>query len=151
MALKLESRAQKYATGTSAQVFGSNNPRNESGVIDPTWDCLVDGVDIGSTEPFRFKQNNWLFCDWKDGTPGEHTLTVRANSQGQTFWVDWMEYTPSPKAEVPTGSVVAINHKDAIVKLSPGWGGLGSTADFTTTRGATVEIEFVGAFLLITQ
>jgi hypothetical protein len=131
-------------TGSAVRLWGSNNPRNESGIIDPTWDCLIDNVDIGATDPFPFAENNWLFCDWKDGTPGEHTLTVRVQSQGQTFFVDRVEYIPSPTASVPGGSVISVDHKDNAIKLGEGWGALGGSANFTTARGATAEVEFVG-------
>ncbi|KAH6890044.1 hypothetical protein BKA70DRAFT_1328817 [Coprinopsis sp. MPI-PUGE-AT-0042] len=132
--------------GSSVTLWGSNNPRNESGIIDPTWDCLIDNVDVGATDPFPFAENNWAFCDWK-GTPGEHTLTVRANSQGQTFWVDRVEYVPSPTANVAGGSVISVSHADNAIKLGEGWGALGGTANFTTSRGATAEVEFVGTRL----
>lgn len=133
--------------GSAVTLWGSNNPRNESGIIDPTWACLIDGVDIGTTEPFPFAENNWPFCDWKDGTPGEHTLTVRASPQGQTFWVDRIDYTPSPSASVPGGSVISVDHRDNAIKLGEGWGALGGTANFTQSRGAIAEVEFVGTRL----
>ncbi|KAH6879650.1 hypothetical protein BKA70DRAFT_206662 [Coprinopsis sp. MPI-PUGE-AT-0042] len=133
--------------GSSVELLGSNNPRNESGIIDPTWECLVDGVDIGATDPFPFQENNWSFCNWKDGTPGEHTLTVRVRSQGQTFWVDRVQYVPSPKASVASGSVISVSHLDNAITLGDGWVPLGGDANLTTTRGATAEVEFVGTKL----
>jgi hypothetical protein len=72
-------------------------------------------------------------------------LTVRVNSQGQTFWVDRLDYVASPTASVPENSVIYLSHVDNAVKLGEEWGmaGLG-TANYTNTRGATAEVEFVG-------
>ncbi|KAH6879653.1 hypothetical protein BKA70DRAFT_1345189 [Coprinopsis sp. MPI-PUGE-AT-0042] len=133
--------------GSYVKLSGSNNIRNVSGVIDPTWECLVDGVDIGASEPFEFAENNWPLCEWKDGTPGQHTLTVQAKSQGQTFWVDRMEYVPSPKAGVPDGSVISVPNVDNAIKLGDGWAPLGGDANMTSSPGATAEVEFIGTML----
>ncbi|KAH6896359.1 hypothetical protein BKA70DRAFT_753600 [Coprinopsis sp. MPI-PUGE-AT-0042] len=129
--------------GSSARLWGLNNSATEPGVIDPTWECLIDGAKIEDTAPFSFAENNGLLCDWKDGTPGEHNLTVRANPQGQTFWVDRVDYVPSPNASVPNGSVISVPNNDNAIKLGNGWGPLGENAN-VTAGGATAEVEFVG-------
>lgn len=134
-------------SGSYVKFLGSTNIRNDSGILDPTWECLIDGVDIGTTDPFPFPENNWSLCEWKDGTPGQHTLTVRANSRGRTFWADRVEYVPSPNAIVPDGSVVSVRHTDYAIKLQSGWEPLGEDANVTRTQGATAEVEFVGEFL----
>jgi hypothetical protein len=135
-------------SGSYVKFLGSTNIRNVSGVIDPTWECFVDDTDIGATDPFPHPENNWSLCEWKDGTPGEHTLTVRASSKGRAFWADRVEYVPSPKASVPEGSVVSVRHTDKAVNFQNGWEPLGEDANLTVTRGATVEVEFVGKFFL---
>ncbi|KAH6888346.1 hypothetical protein BKA70DRAFT_59894 [Coprinopsis sp. MPI-PUGE-AT-0042] len=60
---------------SAVRLWGTNNPRNQSGVISPKWDCLADGASIGPTAPFTYAENNWLFCDWR-GASGEHTLSL---------------------------------------------------------------------------
>ncbi|KAH6890045.1 hypothetical protein BKA70DRAFT_1409027 [Coprinopsis sp. MPI-PUGE-AT-0042] len=124
--------------GSVVKLFGTNNPRSD---LDPDWDCLVDGENIGKTDPSGAVENRWIFCEWEDGTPGEHTLT------GRTFWVDGVEYTPSLGASVPTGSIISVPILDHAIKLGAGWGPLGGTANVTTKQGASAEVEFVGTRL----
>ena len=48
--------------GTGVQVFGANNLRNDSGVLDPQWECFIDNISIGATTPFQYPGNHhWVF------------------------------------------------------------------------------------------
>ncbi|EFI28315.1 hypothetical protein CC1G_13844 [Coprinopsis cinerea okayama7 len=132
--------------GSEIKLLGTNRPRNSSGVIDPTWDCLIDGVSIGPTRPFEFAENNWVFCDWRNGLPGRHTLEVQVRSEGQTFWVDQIQYLPSPGAEVEKPAVM-VGIQDHAIKYGKGWTTLGGTANMTRERGSVVEVEFIGTRL----
>lgn len=55
--------------GSAVNIFGTTNINNSSGTIDPTWECFIDGVIIGSTSPFQYAENNWLLCTWNNNGP----------------------------------------------------------------------------------
>jgi hypothetical protein len=135
-------------TGSAVRLWGTNNPRVQNGVIYPNWDCLIDGESVGATPHFPFLENNWVFCDWKDGDPGEHTLTVQVTTQDQSFWVDSIEYVPVPEAIRENGQVVAIRHMDEAIHYGDGWKTLTDFAKYTNEGGAMVEFEFMGKFLI---
>ncbi|KAH6888342.1 hypothetical protein BKA70DRAFT_1079473, partial [Coprinopsis sp. MPI-PUGE-AT-0042] len=130
--------------GSAIRLWGTNNPREQSGIIDPDWDCLIDGASIGRIAHFAYAANFCVFCDWKGEVAGEHTLTVRASSKGQTFWVDMIDYVPPPEASVAIGQVVAVHHMDKVIRYGTGWNVLGDFARFTTEHGTTAEFEFEG-------
>ena len=88
-------------------VFGSNNIRNDSGVLDPTWECFVDNISIGASAPFQFPENNWVFCQQDTLVDGAHVLTVNATvSQNQTFWIDDIQYVPSASVSLDQKAIV---------------------------------------------
>lgn len=135
---------------------GSNNPLNESGIVTPAYQCFLDGVEFGEQTTFPFPANNWEFCNWadKDGVGATHTLSVEIKTEGQIFYADMIKYVPTPDSkaakEIGGGegqeNVVEIPRGDLAIKFGDGWGSLGDTANFTTRRGATAEIEFYGMF-----
>ncbi|KAH6879660.1 hypothetical protein BKA70DRAFT_1033626, partial [Coprinopsis sp. MPI-PUGE-AT-0042] len=133
--------------GSSTRLFGTNEPGNESGTIDPSWDCLLDGTSIGRTDEFFYPANIWVFCNWVDGAAGEHTLTVRASSQAQTFWANMINYVPLPGASVASSQVVAVHHADKAIHYGEGWLTTSTFAKFATESGATVELDFEGTRL----
>lgn len=125
-------------------VFGTTNINNSSGTIDPTWECFIDGVSIGSTSPFQYAENNWLLCTWNDNGPaGSHVLTVNAKSTGHNFWFDWLQYEPPQSASVQN-AVVYLDHMDAAIKFDSSWQSLGGSANMTTKEGSTVTLDFIG-------
>ncbi len=52
--------------GSQIRVWGSNNPSQSllstTGVMDPSWECFVDGNSIGSNALLPFPENNYIFC-----------------------------------------------------------------------------------------
>ncbi|KAH6893731.1 hypothetical protein BKA70DRAFT_1118977 [Coprinopsis sp. MPI-PUGE-AT-0042] len=143
--------------GSAVVLSGSNNPLNESGIVTPSYECFLDGVKFGEQTTFPYPANNWDFCNWedKDGVGRTHTLSLEVKTDGQTFFADKIKYVPTEgsKAAKENGggegseNVVEIPRGDLAIKLGEGWGPLGSTANFTTTKGATAEIEFYGTRL----
>jgi len=132
-----------FSTGTSVSVIGSNNLRNDSGVLDPTWECFVDHISIGKTAPFQFAENNWLFCERTILVDGPHILTVNATvSKNQTFWFDAIQYVPS--ASVPLAlKAILVDSDDEALQYGNGWRVL-STANTTEKTGSVLNFEFYG-------
>ncbi|KAF9524783.1 hypothetical protein CPB83DRAFT_909679 [Crepidotus variabilis] len=134
-------------SGTSITVVGANNLRNDSGVLDPKWECFVDHISIGATDPFPYAENNWGFCNQDQLVDGPHTLTVNVTvAKKQTFWFDRIQYTPSPSASIEN-SIIYIENSDPELQYGPGWGALGGTANLTQTKGSLFEFEFTGVSL----
>lgn len=131
--------------GTSVRVFGTNNLRNDSGVLDPTWDCFVDNISIGSSTPFQYPENNWVFCSQDKLTDGPHILTVNATvAKAQTFWLDDIQYVPSASVSLEDAAVMIDSH-DSQLQFGAGWQALGGTANMTTQTGSIFTYNFTGA------
>jgi hypothetical protein len=130
-------------------VFGTTNIT--SGIIDPTWECFIDGVSIGSTSPVPYAENNWLLCTWdNNGTSGSHVLTVNATSNGHPFYFDWLQYEPPQSASVQN-AVVYLGNLDAAIKYDSSWQSRGDAANMTTKEESKVTVDFIGAYLFLLQ
>lgn len=88
--------------GTRVIVTGTNQFTNPSGVTNPSWQCIVDGVPVPSTTSTT-PENRLLFCEVVGLIDEPHLITVNVTvSNQQTFWFDYIQYLPS--ASVPLGS-----------------------------------------------
>ncbi|KIK04615.1 hypothetical protein K443DRAFT_675866 [Laccaria amethystina LaAM-08-1] len=132
--------------GSAVMVYGTMNIRNTSGVIDPKWACFVDGVAIPTIPPFQFPENNYPFCQQSQLPDGDHIITVNAMSNGQAFWFDDIEYTPSLGVPLDNATIV-VDHMDPSIHYGPGWLPLGDTANMTSTNGAKMNLQFTGVGL----
>ncbi|KDR73720.1 hypothetical protein GALMADRAFT_251531 [Galerina marginata CBS 339.88] len=131
-------------SGTQVQIFGSNNPRNDSGVIDPTWECFVDNVRVPPSDPFQFQENNWGFCGKGQLSDGPHVITVNVTvMKAQTFWFDSLQYVPSPSLALDQAAVL-LDSFDPLLQYGPGWGALGGGANMTGQTNSIANIDFVG-------
>ena len=130
--------------GTSVRVFGTNNIRNDSGVLDPTWDCFVDNISIGPSTPFQYPENNWVFCSQDKLVDGPHILTVNATvAKEQTFWFDDIQYAPSASVSLEDAAVV-VDSLDPQLQYGAGWQALGGTANMTTQTNSIFTYDFTG-------
>ncbi|KAH9484521.1 hypothetical protein JR316_0004003 [Psilocybe cubensis] len=133
--------------GTKVSVYGSNNLRNDSGVLDPTWECFIDNISIGKTAPFQFAENNWLFCDQDGLLDGPHILTVNATvKKQQPFWFDNIQYIPSSSLSLDNAAVM-VDSLDSELQYGSGWNALGTTANFTQSPNAIFTYSFIGVSL----
>ena len=132
------------SSGTQIKVFGSNNIRNDSGVLDPTWQCFVDNISIGASAPFQFAENNWEFCEQDKLVDGPHILTVNATVlKNQTFWIDNIQYVPSASVSLNQKAIV-VDNLDPQLQYGQGWQALGGTANMTTVPGSIFLYNFIG-------
>jgi len=134
--------------GSSVKVFGSTNRvKNPTTGFDPSWECFVDKISIGATQPFEFAENNWLLCEQEQLVDGPHVVTVNVTQDtaaGRTFWFDNINYTPS--LSVPKdGAYILIDNFDPDLFYGDGWGPLGGFANLTTTTSAELRFNFTGA------
>ncbi|KAG6845575.1 hypothetical protein H0H87_007254 [Tephrocybe sp. NHM501043] len=139
--------------GTSIQVYGTVNlspTYNASIVSDPSfqppWECFIDNISIGASKPSPFQENNWVFCENDHLNDGSHELKLNINmKQGTTFWLDYLQYTPSQTPE--NGLVVLVDNSDPSLSYDSTWQGVESTATMTTTQGGKVTFNFNGTQL----
>ncbi|PPQ97527.1 hypothetical protein CVT26_006530 [Gymnopilus dilepis] len=134
-------------TGTKVTVLGSNNRVNNSGTLDPSWNCFVDGSAIGPTPYFQYAENNWSFCNKDSLSDGPHVITVNATvTSGHTFWFDSIQYVPSASDNLSQKSVLVDNH-DSSLQFGSGWAALGGTANLTSVPNSIFTYEFTGTSL----
>ncbi|KAJ3515507.1 hypothetical protein NLJ89_g1716 [Agrocybe chaxingu] len=134
-------------SGSRVRVWGTNNIRNDSGVIDPKWECFIDQISIGTTSTFAFAENNWLFCEHNGLVDGPHVLTVNATvNREQTFWFDAIHYVPSPSASLDKAEIL-LDNRDPALGYGPQWQSLGATANMTTRQGSIFDFDFYGVSL----
>jgi hypothetical protein len=126
-------------------VVGSNNILNSSGVLDPTWDCFIDGISIGPTPPFKFAENNWVFCNHLGLVDGPHVLTVNATVlKNHTFWFDNIRYVPSASVPLDQAAII-VDSLDSRLQYGTGWGAVGGgSANMTTVAGSMFTFDFIG-------
>ncbi len=130
--------------GTRIRAWGTNAIRNDSGLVDPRWECFVDNVSVGAAPAFPYPENNWLICPETPLQDGTHTLTVKATVlRNQTFWFDRIEYVPSPNLSLANETIL-IHHSDPRLQFGTGWGRYGEFAMGTSQRGAVFVFNFYG-------
>lgn len=132
--------------GTGAAIYGTNYINNSTGVVDPVWQCFMDGISSGTYGPFPYPENNWVFCQWDSIPDGPHIMSVNATSKGQTFLFDVLRYSPTDGASINGGAIV-FDHIDPDIYFDSQWGALEGTATMTTTMGATMTLDFFGTNL----
>jgi hypothetical protein len=130
--------------GSRVRVMGTNQIRNDSGVIDPQWSCYVDGIGIDGASPFQYTENNWRFCSAYDITDGPHTLTVNATvARNQTFWLDRFEYVPSTSVSLANRTIM-LTSTDPAIQFGSGWNNYANIGNWTQRHGALFALDFYG-------
>lgn len=132
--------------GTRAAIYGTTYINNSTGVVDPVWQCFMDGISSGTQVPFPFYENNWVFCQWDSLPDGPHVMSINATSKGQTFWFDELRYSPTAGASI-NGGAILFDHRDPDINFDSQWGALGGTANMTSVTGATMTLDFFGTNL----
>jgi hypothetical protein len=130
-------------TGTTIDVVGTTNPGNSTGGVDPTWECFIDNISIGATNPFNFVENNWILCSAENLPDTSHVVTVNVKSHGHTFWFDYFRYTPSANVSAE-GELVLVQNFDPDIHFDSSWQPLSPNANMTVTKGGSVAFNFTG-------
>lgn len=136
-------RALRPQTGTRIDVVGTTDPGNSPGVIDPTWECFIDNVSIGATNPFNFVENNWILCSAENLADASHVVTVNVKSLGRPFWFDYFQYVPSANVSTER-ELVMVQNMDPDIHFDSSWQPLGPNANMTVTKGGSVTFNFTG-------
>ncbi|KAF8079375.1 hypothetical protein FPV67DRAFT_115127 [Lyophyllum atratum] len=139
--------------GSSIRVFGTVDlaPTYGYSVVSgpdfhAPWECFVDNTSVGAVKPSLFHENNQLLCDADVLTEGAHELILKINMRnGTTFWVDYLQYTPS---KVPNNTaVLLVEITDPAISYDSNWRAVDELANMTDTRGAQMRFNFTGTQL----
>ncbi|KAF8801637.1 hypothetical protein BYT27DRAFT_7341793 [Phlegmacium glaucopus] len=146
--------------GTQVEVIGTLDIRNNSGVLDPTWQCFIDNIRINvdatfTDITFNNPQNQQVFCSNLSLSDGPHIITVNATVQNQTFWFDNIQYAPS--ASVPLDQeIILVEYRDPQLQYGPGWSylltpepedAIGHGQSESVGGLATLNFSFIGVSL----
>ncbi|KAG6907187.1 hypothetical protein DXG01_010030 [Tephrocybe rancida] len=141
--------------GTTISTYGTNKlklyPNNTSS---PGFECLIDQNTVNVTGASFDPQNNWDLCDAKGLSADiEHTLTIRVATYADTWWLDYLRYTPVLNATFPSDKTPAVyvqsNDEGLKYKTPAEWqtfAGFNSVepARYTRTPGEQLTFSFVG-------
>jgi hypothetical protein len=118
-------------------------------VSDPSWECFIDNVSIGSKPPISFPENNWVFCEADSLSDGQHTITLQATVRNQnTFWFDRILYSPSSSVNLDS-SLIMVDASDSAVQYGSGWQDLRVIGKMTLQKGAKVTFDFSGNYFVL--
>jgi len=132
--------------GTDLAVWGAVKPRNLTTGKDPSWKCLLDGVDIGiAVVSPRDPIGNYPFCSARDVLLGNHTIQVDVVSSSDYRWLDQIDYVPGPSVDI-SESWQTVVQLDQAFDFSPGWQN-DRFGRYTTAPGAWLTYDFDGAWL----
>ena len=116
--------------GGEVRLFGFQRPGG------PARNCTVDGAPASTPQHAR------VLCEWK-GPAGNHILRFSA-SEGQSTFVDKVEYIPQAGADVPPNSAISFNHGDTAIQYKGQWAHSPDLGAQTSDPNARVELEFEG-------
>ena len=134
--------------------MGTNPRVNTTDGFDPSWECFVDKISIGT---FGFPhvgtpENQATLCgDMYYLSDGPHEFTVKVTQRtadGQNFWFDYILYTPSADVSVEE-ALIRVENVDPAISYSPGWRPLVDLANSTSSSNANISFDFVGTLFAI--
>ena len=119
--------------------------------LDPSWECFVDNISIGSKPPFSFPENNRVFCEADSLSDAQHTITLQATVSGRILWFDRILYSPSSSVNLDS-SLIMVDAGDPAVTYGPGWQDMRDSkmtdrGKMTLQQGANATIDFSGEYL----
>ena len=128
---------------------------NNSGVLDPTWDCLVDGGKVDPGPPpsdynSTLEYNNWVFCNFSDLVGAPHVITVNVTVlTNQTFWFDDIHYLPSASVPLDQSDIIVYS-PDPEIQYDSGWwfpwpkSTAWESSKVTNVTGSSLTFKFFG-------
>ncbi|PPQ74589.1 hypothetical protein CVT24_004187 [Panaeolus cyanescens] len=132
--------------GSNGAVLGTSTSSDIGALIDPQWECFIDGTKIPSANATLTLRNNQKFCEWTNTPAGEHTLTVNVTSAQYPFHFDQIRYAPSSDSQNPnTRDVVSLSYNDRIFNFESSWREVHSMGMMTAVKGATTTFAFSGS------
>ncbi|KIJ36346.1 hypothetical protein M422DRAFT_232584 [Sphaerobolus stellatus SS14] len=130
--------------GSSITAYVTNNgeiSKRQAAIYD--WVCAVDGSDISAQPLFQWIESNWPLCSASDLEDGPHTFSLSVTTTGKAFYMDSIEYIPSPTVPLDS-AIIKIDHTDPALTLSGEWTNLNGVAYSTQSKGAEITLDFIG-------
>ncbi|KAH9484880.1 hypothetical protein JR316_0001782 [Psilocybe cubensis] len=147
-------------SGTSVDFFTTQEGNNSSSSAVFSVECrvLVSNLYSSGVLSPMMAGSRLRFCNIPTMLDGEHTVIVNvaleANSAGQTFWLDYITYRPSPETPLDN-ALVAVYTPDPRLQFGSGWtsaeqnysGFIIPMGNKTTARHSTFTMDFIGKSL----
>ncbi|KAF7340814.1 hypothetical protein MSAN_02110600 [Mycena sanguinolenta] len=142
--------------GTSIEVLGTI-VNTDDGLNTALWVCKVDGVVLANgTNPYiSVPENNWVLCNQDTLPAGPHNLTLLVQTPNAPFYLDSIQYTPTPDVSFD-GAVLALSADDSAISYSSGWkfytveDTVEDTELIAQANGAQVTLNFHGTSATLT-
>ncbi|KAF9255637.1 hypothetical protein L218DRAFT_950612 [Marasmius fiardii PR-910] len=142
---------QVRGTKDNRKVARPEGVNNDNTTLLAKWTCQVDGSAIKTTayRPYAFDVTNNMLCEQGKLSHGPHTLTVNVtidDPNTQMFWLDKVEYTPLPDANLAK-EVMKYDSSDPSIQVdnsTGNWKTIGSLFNGTGTTGASASFKFNG-------
>ncbi|KAF9038611.1 hypothetical protein BJ165DRAFT_1531679 [Panaeolus papilionaceus] len=129
--------------GSDGAILGTSANAEVGALVDPHWDCFLDGTKIPSENATLSLRNNQKFCEWTNTPFGEHTIAINITSVNYPFHFDHILYAPSLSGTSPQ-ELVSIAYVDRIFKFDSSWKEVNSIGMMTAERGANLTVDFNG-------
>lgn len=116
-------------------------------MLNPSWECFIDGTSIGSVNPTTVSLNNWMFCDQEGLQDGPHSITVNVSvSPGQTFWFDQLQYVPSATVSMENKEIyIGQGDSQMLAGFDSSWTSIFSNSStMSQTTNGTFTFDFIG-------
>ncbi|TFK19068.1 hypothetical protein FA15DRAFT_627243 [Coprinopsis marcescibilis] len=134
--------------GSRVVIFGTSQQINTTSIVDPTWECAVDGTVYPNTPGFNggYPMNMWPLCIIDLAFSEQHVLTVRAAAGDEgVFLIDLIQYRPDYELRDDLHPTVFIDSTDPAVKYSEGgWTAYMNETMLSMTEGSKVSVQFNG-------
>ncbi|KAF6763609.1 hypothetical protein DFP72DRAFT_800865, partial [Ephemerocybe angulata] len=140
-------------SGTNIRAVGTSAATQQGGVVDPSWECTVDGVAIPVVAVSAIPQNQRVLCQTTSPLADtQHTFALTAKSAGTPFWFDSLLLNPSvnPTGAKPDQPDVLYLYDDPSIQYPSGsWQAISDTAtgsfgQITQQAGSTMYLGFTG-------
>ncbi|KAF8151517.1 hypothetical protein B0H34DRAFT_132315 [Crassisporium funariophilum] len=132
-------------SGSYVALQGTCDVEKVDGVLNPSWECFVDGVSIGYKEPHFFLEDRCTLCETEHLDDRPHVITVNTTVRNnKIFWFDDVSYIPSASVALDQ-ALVYIESSDSSIQYGAGWRGVRDIAYMTSEAGSKLTFEFTGA------
>jgi hypothetical protein len=131
-------------TGTAIGVYGTSIVVNSTTDPDPNLECFVDGVSIGREAIPDAGENNLKLCGRGGFSASPHKLQINITVQSpeHTFWLDQIQYIPSPTVPLDN-KMIMLTNTDPAIQLDNNWESL-AIFNATSKPNATAHVDFIG-------
>jgi hypothetical protein len=148
---ELSRATAKCTPGTSVAVLGTIDVVNTTLGFDPSWECFVDNISISiGPDPKQLQhspENNQVLCEREHLNDESHNITVKISTTGRPFWLDYIQFNPSPSLSLET-AVIRVESGDTGVFYDTNWKTTKTgLARLTQVKDSSARFSFTGMYI----